>query len=627
MDWDTLPIKVTTEHVDWKRRDNRPRLAGVNCFGISGTNSHIVVEEYSASEAAEHESPATGPAQEVPVALPASVSDRQAQPAAPRSTRLLPLSGKADGALRDLANRYLSWLDANEPHISSSGQLLSDMSWSAGVSRSHFERRAGVLFSDAASLRAQLSELAASASDFEPQTAGKVAFIYTGQGSQWIGMGQALYETEPVARAVMDRCESVFKEVRGTSLLDVMFGRADTDADLGDTAWEQPALYTLESALTALWASVGVNPSVVLGHSVGEIAAAQAAGIFSLEDGMRFAAARGTLMSQMERGTMAAIFAPPEQVAAEIEAYNAASDGVGLSIAADNGAHQAVSGTVADIEAIVERFESLEIRARRLNTAKAFHSALVDPILGGLQDALAGIEINDPTLTVISNLTGRAVEPGMSLDVEYWKRHARQAVAFASGVRSMADEGVDLVIELGPHDILGTMATLAWPGATPPAALASLRRPPRDGSSPDPETSFIDAVAQAYEAGLEISFDGLFAGEKRRRVSLPSYPFQRERYWVQQSRQRSRTAGHPLLGERHESARGEIMYETEVFPSDPEWLNDHRVFGRLVAPGALYGAIAASAALVDGSGSVSVEDFQLHNPLVFAEPDSGRQLG
>ena len=628
VDWDKLPLKVTTEHVDWQRRGERPRVAGVNCFGISGTNSHIVVEEYSGTDAdAEQESPTAGLAQEVAVSMPGPVTDlaMPQEELAPRQTRFLPLSGKSDGALRDLASRYLSWLDERAGALSSdgvaSGQMLSDMSWTAGVGRSQFERRAGVVFRDVASLRAQLGALSGSDESIEPRAASKVAFIYTGQGSQWVGMGQALYESEPVARAVMDRCEEVFWEVRGVSLLDVMFGRNGADENLGDTAWEQPALYTLECALTALWSSVGIRPGVVLGHSVGEIAAAQAAGVFSLEDGMRFAAARGTLMSQMEYGTMAAIFATPEQVAAQVEAHNARSGSVGLSIAADNGAHQVVSGPVEDIESIVARFESLEIRARRLNTAKAFHSALVDPILGGLEDALRGLEVKSPSLTFVSNLTGQAVESGMTLDVEYWKRHAREAVAFASGVRAMAEQGVDVVVELGPHDILGTMATLAWPDSAP-TALASLRRPPRDGSSPDPETSFIDAVAAAYEAGLDISFDGLYAGEKRRRVSLPSYPFQRERYWVEQTRQRRQVAGHALLGERHESARGEIMYETEVFPSDPAWLNDHRVFGRLVAPGALYGAMATAAALAEGSGTVVVEDFQLHNPLVFAESDA-----
>ena len=510
-----------------------------------------------------------------------------------------------------------------------SESMLSDMSWTAGVGRSHFDHRASAVFHDAESLRERLSELAEADVAMQPRKVSKVAFVYTGQGSQWIGMGRVLYETEPVVRAVMDRCEEVFREVRGASLLDVMFGRSESKEDLGDTAWEQPALYALGCALTALWASVGIRPNVVLGHSVGELAAAQAAGVFSLEDGMRFAATRGTLLSGIEKGGMAAVFAPAEQVRAVVEELNASSNGVGLSIAGDNGAHQVVSGPVADIETILSHFESEEVRARRLNTTKAFHSALVEPALDGLEAYLKGVAIGSPTLTVISNLTGRAVEPGMPLDATYWRRHAREAVAFASGVRAMAEQGVDLVIEIGPHSVLGPMATLAWPDAAPgldvseaPDVLASLRRPPRDSSSPDPESSFIDAVAEAYDAGLAVSFEGLFAGEKRRRISLPSYPFQREHYWVGQTKTRRQSAGHPLLGIRHESARGEIMFETEVFPSDPAWLNDHRVFGRLVAPGALYGAMAASASLAEGNGSVVVEDFQLHNPLVFSENDS-----
>ena len=484
----------------------------------------------------------------------------------PRRTRLLPLSGKSEDALRDVAKRYLSWIDE-----SGDDAALSDAAWTAGVGRSHFDHRAGVVFDDAKSLRDRLAALSGSDTRAEPRSPTTVAFVYTGQGSQWVGMGRALYETEPVARAVLDRCEAVFREARGVSLLDVMFGRDGAGGDLGDTAWEQPALYALECALTALWSSAGVRPSAVLGHSVGEIAAAQAAGIFSLEDGMRFAAARGALLSDVKPGAMAAIFAPAARVAAEVEALNAASNGVELSIAADNGAHMVVSGPAAGIEAVLERAESEGIRARRLNTTRAFHSALVEPALDGLEASLDGVAIESPTLAVISNLTGRAVEPGMALDAAYWRRHARQPVAFASGVRAMADLGVDLVLEIGPHAVLGPMTTLAWPddAADAPVTLASLRRPPRDAPAPEPETDFVDAVAAAYEAGLDLSFEGLFAGESRRRVSLPSYPFQRERYWLEASKQRRTGAGHPLLGVRHESARGEITFETEVLPVRP----------------------------------------------------------
>ena len=644
-DWECQPLRVTSTKTDWPRRGERPRLAGVNSFGITGTNAHIVVEEYHGPDGEpEPAERAAGAGQAVAVALPAPPAELPlpTESCRERQTRFLPLSGKSSDALRELAQSYLAWLDERAEGLATAdaalAPLLSDMAWTAGVGRSHFAHRAGVVFHDATSLREQLSGLAEAGAGVEPRAATTVAFVYTGQGSQWVGMGQALYESEPVARAVLERCEAVFREERGPSLLDVMFGRAGAQGDLGDTAWEQPALYALECALTALWASVGVRPSMVLGHSVGEIAAAQAAGVFSLEDGMRFAAARGALLSGLAPGAMAAIFAPAARVAAAVDALNAESDGPGVSIAADNGAHMVVSGPAANVDAIVQRFAAEDVRARRLNTTRAFHSALVEPALDGLEAFLEGVPIEAPALTFISNLTGRAVESGTVLDAAYWRRHAREPVAFAAGVKAMAALGVDLVVEIGPHAVLGPMATLAWPQpadsgeSAAPVALASLRRPPRDGSSSEPESSFIDAAADAYAAGLDISFEGLFAGERRRRVSVPSYPFQRERYWLQQPQQRRASAGHPLLGVRHESARGETTFETEVFPTDPVWLQDHRVFGRLVAPGALYGAMAAAASLAEGGGAVVVEDFQLHSPLVFDEnesanetPDAGRK--
>ena len=631
-DWARHPLHVTSTMMDWPEHGPRPRLAGVNSFGITGTNAHIVVEEYpglSRELGREHATGRTARAVEVSTPEPMAGPPLSAETPAQRRTRFLPLSGKSEGALIDLAKRYLSWLDTQADGIDSPGAAceatLSDMSWTASVGRSHFDYRKGVVFDDADSLRERLRALADGGSEAAPRSAAKVAFVYTGQGSQWTGMGQALYESEPVARAVMDRCESAFRESRGSSLLDVMFGRPGAKGDLGDTAWEQPALYALECALTALWASVGVRPSAVLGHSVGELAAAQAAGVFSLEDGMRFAEARGALLSSTAPGAMAAVFAPAARVASEVEAFNAESDGTGLSIAADNGAHMVVSGPTGAVETIVKRFEAAEIRARRLNTTRAFHSALVEPALEGLGAFLDGMMPERPGLAFISNLTGGAVEPGMALDAAYWKRHAREPVSFASGVSALAELGVDAVVEIGPHAVLGPMAMLAWPGSgasDPPAVLASLTRPPRDGSSAEPESTFVDAVAQAYEAGLDIAFEGLFAGESRRRTSIPSYPFQRERYWVEEQKQRRGSAGHPLLGVRHESARGEIMFETEIFPSDPAWLNDHKVFDRLVAPGALYGAMAASASLAEGASSIVVEDMQLHNALVFPEGDS-----
>ena len=627
LDWDRLPLQVTSSMMDLPPRTERPRLAGVNSFGISGTNAHIVMEEYRASDSA---STAVGSAKPVVVSLPATLGDLplQEQEVQPRRIRLLPLSGKSDGALRDLGGRYLSWLDEHAEEESEA--MLADMAWTAGVGRSHFDHRTGIVFHDAESLREQLRGLTESDGGASSRTPTRVAFAYTGQGSQWVGMGQELYEREPVARAVLDRCEAVLLRERGTSLLDVMFGRTKGEEDLGDTAWEQPALYALGCALTALWSSVGIRPDVVVGHSIGELAASQAAGVFSLEDGMRFAALRGALMSQMEEGGMAAVFAPADRVAVEVETINAASPEVGLSISGYNGTHQVVSGPIAEIEAISKRFEQEGIRVRRLNTAKAFHSALVEPILDELEASLSDMAIQPPSLTVVSNLTGRAVEPGQSQDGAYWRRHAREPVAFAQGVKTLADLGVDVVLEIGPRSVLTPMAASAWPESpqTPaPMVLSSLSPPSDNAEEAESTDGFVGAVAEAYQAGLPIRFAGLFAGETRRRISLPSYPFQRNHHWLEPPKRQRRSSDHPLLGARHESARGEITFETEVFPSDPSYLNDHKVFGRIVAPGALYGAMACAAAFLEESGSVVVEDFQLHNAMVFEEEDGNDEEG
>ncbi len=629
IDWDGLPLRVTSDMMDLPEREGRQCVAGVNSFGISGTNAHIVLEQYGTPNGVPSgKREVRGSAQAVTVALPETIKSLPiAQRASRRrEARLLPLSGKSPAALRELAEQYLEWLDEHADEIatdsSAAGPFLSDMAWTAGVGRSHFESRFGIIFHDAASLKEQLRELAASSESDKPRTVAKVAFAYTGQGSQWTGMGQVLYESEPVARAVLDRCEEVFRAIRGVSLLDVMFGRIK--GNLSDTAWEQPALYALECALTALWSSVGIRPSVVIGHSVGEIAAAQAAGVLSLEDGMRFAAARGTVLSETASGAMVAIFASPARVASAVENLNGASAATGLSISADNGTHQVVSGLAEDIDAVSQYFESEGVRVRRLETARAFHSALVEPALEALEASLEGVVINPPSLTVVSNLTGRALEPGQLLDGAYWKRHARQAVAFARGIRTVADLGTDLVVEIGPRPVLTNMALSAWPESVQtPVVVPSLCPPSDDAPVSTSGAEFLQAVAEVYRTGIPVRFEALFAGEARRRISLPSYPFQRERYWIESARHRRPGTGHPLLGIRHESASGEATYETQLFRSDPEWLSDHQVFGRVIAPGALYGSMMALASLAEQRGAVVVEDVQLHNALIFPEEDSG----
>ena len=461
---------MTSEPTEWPRDPDRPPRAGLSAFGISGTNAHVVLEGYGAADAGpDGDGSPVGSA--YAVSLPEAVADLPPaeEVARARGTRLLPLSGKSDQALRELAQRYLSWLDecaGDSPDEDAPVQaLLADMAWTAGVGRSHFDHRAGVVFQDAASLRDGLKTLADAGERPAPAAAKRVAFAYTGQGSQWVGMVQALYESEPVVRAVLDRCDAVLRETRRASLLDVMFGRAGSEEDLDAPAWMQPAVYALECALTALWSSVGIRPTVVVGQDLGELAAAQAAGVFGLEEGLRLAMARGATLAPTATG----------------EAPDSDPD---------------------DLEAV-----------------------------------LAGIVLAPPSLVLVSGVTGRTMEPGDVLDGAYWRGQGREPVEFAECVRTLAAAEVDVVVEIGPDAVLAPAVEPAWPSPADaggnhgaPAVLSSLRR------NVPSDNGFVEAVAGAYEAGLGVSFAGFFAGESRRRISLPGYPFERRRYWIEASK-------------------------------------------------------------------------------------------
>ena len=626
LDWDALALKVTAEASSWPDID-RPWRAGVNSFGFSGTNAHVVLESYgtAGTSLTGDLHLAAGPPRPLPLV---DVSQGEAGSVGARRVRVLPLSGKTEAAVGELAVRYLGWLDEHASTLSTDGSAsaapLSDLAWTVSMGRGHFPHRAGVVYSDVASLRAGLDTVIEEGPQTQRPAGGEaptVAFAYTGQASQWIGMGRNIYETEPVARAVLDRCDALLREWRGTSLIDVMFGVDAGTADaLDDPSWTQPAIYALECALSALWASIGVRPSVVVGHSLGEIAAAQTAGVFTMEEGLGFAARRGDLIAALpEKGAMAVVFASVEVVGAAVEEHNASCEGPGLSMAAYNGANQAISGPERDIEAMLEHFDAQNVRTARLRASPAYHSHLVDPALDELEAYFDSVQVAEPEIAVVSSLTGRQVEPGARLDGTYWRRQAREQVAFSASIETLAGLGVDVVVEIGPHGVLGPMVSLGWPPADSgaPAVLTSLRRPSRDESLAAVEGSFATAVARAYEAGIALDFTGLFAGEERRRIALPGYPFQRRRHWIEAAKRRRGEAGHPLLGVRHESPRGEVDFETELYASDPGWMDDHRVFDHVLAPGALYGAMAVSVPFADGARSATVEDLQIRSPLVF----------
>ncbi len=590
IEWEELPVRVVSETMAWPETEGRPRRAGVSSFSLSGTNAHLVLEGYMGSapvvplEALQSDTvvPSGTLQSRTVVPLGALQTGTVTEGGITRARRVLPLSGRSGAALGELAGRYAGWLGEGEEDAD--WERLSDMAWTAGVGRSHFGVRAGLVFRDGRGPRGrQLAELSASggaraAVSSEPP---KVAFLFTGQGSQWVGMGRELYGTEPVFREVLDRCEAAFVEERGESLRAVMFGEEGAAGDLDRTEWTQPALFALSAGLTELWRSVGVSPSAALGHSVGEIGAAWASGALGLEDGLRFAARRGALMGALpDGGGMAAVFAPVEEVESEVQETNAGAKGAGLSVAAENGTHCVVSGPVRLLTSLRRRLGERGVRTKGLRTSHAFHSGLMEPALLELEEAAGALRWEAPEIPLVSNLTGREAGAEELGDGGYWRRQARERVRFASdpddgasavsGVEALAELGVGVLIEVGPRAVLGPMAALSWPedsdgSASGPAVVTSLGR----------ETGFAEAVSGAYEAGLSVSFAGLFAGERRRRVSLPTYPFQRERHWVRKPEWRG------VGGGRAAAAGGEeLLYEVvwrdaameEVAPAAGRWV-------------------------------------------------------
>ncbi len=612
--WDDVKVEVVSEARRWPQGR---RLAGISGFAVQGTNAHLVLEGPLAT-AEDREESDLWPAVELPVSRVPSTRDPSqpdGRPITPRRWSLLPLSAKSEESLSTLAERHIAWMDAHP------GLELHDFSYAAGVGRSHFTERASIVFEDAADLRDKLSSLAGrrSADGVMRGAAAdrrEIAFLFTGQGSQYLGMGKGLYDQEPVVRAVLDRCDAILRSERGTSLLEVMFGQSR--ALLDDTAWTQPALFSLQAALVELYRGAGVQPSVVLGHSVGEFAAAYAAGIFDLEEGLRLISARGALMSALpDGGSMAAIFAQEADVRRVLADVNAQS-ATGVDIAADNGGHQVVSGPSDMVEAAVQSFVAGNVRCEKLATSCAFHSALLDPMLGELEKAAGSLSARSPGLTLISNVTGARLGLGDRLDGAYWRRHARSPVQFAKSVETLVDQGVDLLVEIGPHPVLATMARLAWPGgAGAPASVPSLMRGRDDG------LQTARAFATLYAEGTDLDFAGLHGGERRRRQALPTYPFQRQRYWVEVERQGTGVGsdtGHSLLGGRFIDARGQVSYEVLLSTEALPWLSDHRVFSRPIVPGAAYVEMASAAAARKQGGPWAVQDLRIEAPLALNVP-------
>ncbi|MFA6110155.1 MAG: SDR family NAD(P)-dependent oxidoreductase, partial [Candidatus Latescibacterota bacterium] len=551
-----VPVEIPVATRPWSTRGDL-RLAGVSAFGLSGTNAHLLIGEAGEVEAVTPVGP-------------------------PRSLHLLKVAARDPEALAELAERHAEALATAEPS-----------SWcaAANLGRSDHGSRLAVIGADKTELAAALRTAIATPSpgrtaDVPPP---RVAFLFTGQGAQFARMGHHLYETEPVYRQVLDRCAEVLRPHLEVPLIEVLAAPPGPGSLLDQTAYCQPALFAVEFALAALWRSWGIEPAVVLGHSLGELTAAAVAGVCSLEGGLRLAAARGRLIQSLPAGgAMAVLLAPEEQVAPRVEARRDE-----VAVAAINGPRQTVvSGTAEAVAAVVETLATQGVRSRRLQVSHAFHSPLMEPILAEFLAEVARVSLALPRLPLVSALTGEVADSRVAT-AAYWQRHLRQPVRFRAAVQALAALGCEAVVEVGPEALLA-----ATERSAPQAdwlLLPSLRR---EG---EPWRPLIESLAALYRAGAAVEWSAVNGPGPHPYHRLPTYPFRRVRHWPAVNtgstpRSESTTPRQVLLGRRTRSPLLEAeIFEMRCSASTPPYLGDHRLFDTVVAPAAAHLVMALAA--------------------------------
>lgn len=530
--WEELPIKVVSELTPWRPAQQSDTLiAGVSSFGFSGTNAHVVIEE--APE-------------------PAARSGMQELP-----NYLLPLTAASESALGELVKRYRDYL-ADEGAKKSPG----DICFTASTGREILGWRAAVVASSTAELRDRLDSIVLSQDEVDvvgPRKAlaaqSRVAFMFTGQGAQHPGMGRELYDTQPAYRAAIDRCDVILGNSLGASLPSLLF--ADNGARLDATGITQPALFAVEYALAELWNTWGVEAEFVLGHSLGEYVAAVYAGVLTLEDGLSLVAERGRLMQSLPGGgAMATVFAPEQKIRQMIDGA-----GLRLSIAAVNGPNAVVvSGATDILDGFLQTLDQNGEQYQLLKVSHAFHSKLMEPMRKEFASFASKISFRDPVVSLISNVTGRPVESGNKCDAEYWSRHIAAPVLFQKSVECLLAESVDYVVEIGPHPTLIGLAQQIAGADNVARWLPTLRRGRGDWSQ------ILESAAELFVDGADIDLAKISAGAGFRRTALPTYPFERRRHWIDESRSASSAhiVGLPAVQKSHRVAEKSTRHHDDL---------------------------------------------------------------
>ncbi|NET25422.1 type I polyketide synthase [Okeania sp. SIO1I7] len=592
------PFYLIEETQEWKRLKNEsgeeiPRRAGLSSFGIGGVNAHIVLEEPLEEEIKIQKRVLIGEASSE--FKTHSRKSKVKSDSLDRPQEILTLSAQTEKAVRELAKKYQTYLQ------SKTEASLQDICFSASRGRTHFAERLAIVAESNSDLEQKLADFLEDNETNGVVIRGKaqnqekdIAFLFTGQGSQYIDMGRQLYETQPTFHKIIDQCNEILKKYLEIPLLEVIYpkeAQKSSTSLIDQTAYTQPALFAIEYALGKLWESWGIKPSVVMGHSVGEYVAACIAGVFSLEDGLKLIAIRGRLMQQLPSGgEMVSVMASESLVTEAIKEYNSQ-----VTIAAVNGPESIViSGESKAIGNICNKLESDGIKTKQLQVSHAFHSPLMEPILTEFEEVAKHVSYNEPKIPLISNVTGKEVGAEITT-AEYWVGHVRQPVRFAQSMKTLEEQGDETFLEIGPKPILLGMGRQCvtedigeW--------LPSLR------PGVDEWQQMLSSLGKLYVKGVKIDWSGFDSDYSRQKVALPTYPFQRERYWVETNNnfcpQQQFSQGenlHPLLGQKLNCASEQQIFASQIAENSPNYLKDHRVFNQALFPTTGYLEIAIAA--------------------------------
>ncbi|MFE3176940.1 type I polyketide synthase [Amycolatopsis sp. NPDC059090] len=581
VDWTAGKVELLTEARPWERGE-QPRRGAVSCFGLSGTNAHIIIEEAPAPEAAEN----------------------------PRDEAAVPVvvSGRTPQALRAQAARLAEHLAA-QPELD-----LLDVAATLGASRTHLDHRAAVIGKSTEDVLPALNALAngeLGAVSGLARGEASLAFLFSGQGSQRVGMGRQLEAFPVFAEAYSAACAELDRHL-DRPIREIIDGDADV---LAQTANTQAALFAFEVALFRLVESWGLTPAALCGHSIGELAAAHCAGVFSLTDAAKLVAARGRLMQALPKGgAMVAVEGTPDEVAEH--------DPQGtVDVAAVNGPRSVVlSGAEDAVVAVAAKFSDAGRRTTQLKVSHAFHSRLMEPMLAEFRAVAQSIAYAQPTISVISSVTGQEVYAELT-DPEYWVRNVREPVRFADAVRALAADGVNRFLELGPDAPLTA--------AVPQSAGDAVAVPGQRRDVPE-DVALLTALATLHVRGVVPNWAAHFASRGASRAGLPTYGFQHQRYWLEVSSESGDVSSmgldpvdHPLLGAATLLADADgVVLSGRVSTATHPWLADHAVGGSILLPGTAFVELAVRAG--DEVGCGRVQELTLHAPLVLPAKGAAR---